>query len=216
MCAEGGVPHCVLNREVSSSPENKTQFTLTHFEDWSSPQESVEREVDVLLRKVLLRATQGLLHTCDLHYSPPNPHQGCAILFPTRQTGNSQVCFLLRTLGVAPKAHMLEAKHHSPRCRPPSPAEPWEKPHVGEALESGPRTVSRRYLSSLKNKLSSGTWRKSCHSGTHPGPGMQVPEGWDRSWELGVPFTASSPYILCQSESALTELEAKFSPIKCS
>ncbi|XP_025718117.2 FYVE, RhoGEF and PH domain-containing protein 2 isoform X3 [Callorhinus ursinus] len=36
--------------------------------------------------------------------------------------------------------------------------------------------VSRRYLSSLKNKLSSGPWRKSCQPGTHPGPGMQEPE----------------------------------------
>ncbi|XP_035584585.1 FYVE, RhoGEF and PH domain-containing protein 2 isoform X6 [Zalophus californianus] len=36
--------------------------------------------------------------------------------------------------------------------------------------------VSRRYLSSLKNKLSSGPWRKSCQPGTHPGPGTQEPE----------------------------------------
>ncbi|XP_032195671.1 FYVE, RhoGEF and PH domain-containing protein 2 isoform X6 [Mustela erminea] len=36
--------------------------------------------------------------------------------------------------------------------------------------------VSRRYLSSLKNKLSSGTWRKSCQPGTDPGLGTQEPE----------------------------------------
>jgi hypothetical protein len=29
----------ILNREVCSSPENKTQFTLTNFEAWSSLQE---------------------------------------------------------------------------------------------------------------------------------------------------------------------------------
>ncbi|XP_032959354.1 FYVE, RhoGEF and PH domain-containing protein 2 isoform X2 [Rhinolophus ferrumequinum] len=81
-----------------------------------------------------------------------------------------------RTPGAAPGAHVLEATHHSPGCRPPPPAGPWERPSVGEALGSGPRTVSRRYLSSLKNKLSSGAWRKSCQPGTHPGPGMQEPE----------------------------------------
>ncbi|XP_044927060.1 FYVE, RhoGEF and PH domain-containing protein 2 isoform X6 [Mustela lutreola] len=36
--------------------------------------------------------------------------------------------------------------------------------------------VSRRYLSSLKNKLSSGAWRKSCQPGTDPGLGTQEPE----------------------------------------
>nr|XP_031290667.1 FYVE, RhoGEF and PH domain-containing protein 2 isoform X5 [Camelus dromedarius] len=78
--------------------------------------------------------------------------------------------------GAAPRAHRLEAEHHRPGCRPPSPAGPLEKPTVGETLESRPRTVSRRYLSSLKNKLSSGAWRKSCQPGTCPGPGMQEPE----------------------------------------
>lgn len=81
-----------------------------------------------------------------------------------------------RTPGAAPEAHVLEATHHSPGCRPAPPAGPWERPSVGEALGSGPRTVSRRYLSSLKSKLSSGAWRKSCQPGTNPGPGMQEPE----------------------------------------
>ncbi|XP_045397821.1 FYVE, RhoGEF and PH domain-containing protein 2 [Lemur catta] len=70
-----------------------------------------------------------------------------------------------RTPGAVPKAH-----------RPPQSPGPWEKVDVGEALEPGPRTVSRRYLSSLKNKLSSGAWRKSCHPGTCPAPGTQEPE----------------------------------------
>ncbi|KAL2791751.1 FYVE, RhoGEF and PH domain-containing protein 2 [Daubentonia madagascariensis] len=70
-----------------------------------------------------------------------------------------------RTPQAVPRAH-----------RPPQPPGPWEKPDVGEALESGPRTVSRGYLSSLKNKLSSGAWRKSCHPGACPGPGTQEPE----------------------------------------
>ncbi|XP_072801192.1 FYVE, RhoGEF and PH domain-containing protein 2 isoform X4 [Vicugna pacos] len=81
-----------------------------------------------------------------------------------------------RSPGAEPRAHRLEAEHHRPGCRPPSPAGPLEKPTVGETLESGPRTVSRRYLSSLKNKLSSGAWRKSCQPGTCPAPGMQEPE----------------------------------------
>ncbi|XP_005665983.2 FYVE, RhoGEF and PH domain-containing protein 2 isoform X2 [Sus scrofa] len=79
-----------------------------------------------------------------------------------------------RTSGAAPRVHRQEAQHHRPGCRPPSPAESWERPTVGEALESEPRTVSRRYLNSLKNKLSSGAWRKSCQPGTCPSPGTQV------------------------------------------
>ncbi|XP_016008158.2 FYVE, RhoGEF and PH domain-containing protein 2 isoform X3 [Rousettus aegyptiacus] len=75
---------------------------------------------------------------------------------------------------------MLEAKHHHPGCRPPSPTGPGQRPSVEEALGSEPRTVSRRYLSSLKNKLSSGAWRKSYQPGTQPGTqpgmGMQEPE----------------------------------------
>uniref|UniRef100_A0A8D1YAH9 FYVE, RhoGEF and PH domain containing 2 n=1 Tax=Sus scrofa TaxID=9823 RepID=A0A8D1YAH9_PIG len=81
-----------------------------------------------------------------------------------------------KTSGAAPRVHRQEAQHHRPGCRPPSPAESWERPTVGEALESEPRTVSRRYLNSLKNKLSSGAWRKSCQPGTCPSPGTQEPE----------------------------------------
>ncbi|EPQ12390.1 FYVE, RhoGEF and PH domain-containing protein 2 [Myotis brandtii] len=58
--------------------------------------------------------------------------------------------------------------------RSPPPEGPGEKPSVEEALGSGPRTVSRRYLSSLKNKLSSGAWRKSCQLSSCPEPGTQV------------------------------------------
>ncbi|KAB0398810.1 hypothetical protein E2I00_003366, partial [Balaenoptera physalus] len=91
--------------------------------------------------------------------------------------GNPQVCcLLLRTPGAASRVHGLEAGHHHPGCRPPSPTGPWDKPTVEEAVESGPRTVSRRYLSSLKNKLSSRDWRKSCQARTCPGPGTQEPE----------------------------------------
>ncbi|TEA42354.1 hypothetical protein DBR06_SOUSAS1810136, partial [Sousa chinensis] len=81
-----------------------------------------------------------------------------------------------RTPGAAPRVHGLEAGHHHPGCRPPSPTGPWDKPTVEEAVDSGPRTVSRRYLSSLKNKLSSRDWRKSCQARTCPGPGTQEPE----------------------------------------
>lgn len=125
---------------------------------------------------------------------PQNPHQGVAIL-PLLQTGKLWVCSLPRTPGAVPRAHTQEAEHHLPGCRPPSPAGPWEKPDVEEALGSGPRTVSRRYLSSLKNKLSNGTWRKSCQPRTCPGPGTQVPEGWGRSGELGSP-PLTSPHTL--------------------
>lgn len=81
-----------------------------------------------------------------------------------------------RAPGAALRAHRLEAEPQHPGCRPPPPAEPWEKPEVEEVLESGPRTISRRYLNSLKNKISSGTWRKSCLPGTSPEPGTQEPE----------------------------------------
>ncbi|XP_054424705.1 FYVE, RhoGEF and PH domain-containing protein 2 [Pteronotus mesoamericanus] len=81
-----------------------------------------------------------------------------------------------RMHGAEPGAHTLEAKHHRPACSPPPPAGPWEKPSAEEALGSGPRTVSRRYLSSLKNKLSSEAWRKSYLPKTCSGPGTQEPE----------------------------------------
>ncbi|XP_005318802.2 FYVE, RhoGEF and PH domain-containing protein 2 isoform X1 [Ictidomys tridecemlineatus] len=65
----------------------------------------------------------------------------------------------------------------APRDQAPPPAPgPWEKPHVGETPESGPRTVSRRCLSSLKNKLSSGAWRRPCPPGTCEGTVPQEPE----------------------------------------
>ncbi|XP_048203801.1 FYVE, RhoGEF and PH domain-containing protein 2 [Perognathus longimembris pacificus] len=77
-----------------------------------------------------------------------------------------------RTPGAAAKAHTPEDTYH-----PPEPAlGPWGSPHLGEALGPGPRTVSRQYLSSLKNKLSSGAWRKSCQPAVCRGPGAQEPE----------------------------------------
>ncbi|XP_035584583.1 FYVE, RhoGEF and PH domain-containing protein 2 isoform X4 [Zalophus californianus] len=82
-----------------------------------------------------------------------------------------------RTPGAASRVCKPEIEHCHPGCSPPPPAEPWKEPNLGETLEgSEPRMVSRRYLSSLKNKLSSGPWRKSCQPGTHPGPGTQEPE----------------------------------------
>uniref|UniRef100_A0A2K6V573 Uncharacterized protein n=1 Tax=Saimiri boliviensis boliviensis TaxID=39432 RepID=A0A2K6V573_SAIBB len=90
-----------------------------------------------------------------------------------------------RTPGGAPRDHRLEDVHHGPGCRPPESPGPLEKLNVREAMESEPWTVSRKYLSSLKNKLSSGAWRKSCQPGTLPGSGTQVPEGWGRGVVLG-------------------------------
>uniref|UniRef100_A0A8C9ID76 FYVE, RhoGEF and PH domain containing 2 n=1 Tax=Piliocolobus tephrosceles TaxID=591936 RepID=A0A8C9ID76_9PRIM len=81
-----------------------------------------------------------------------------------------------RTPEAAPRGHRLEDVHHHPECRPPKSLGPWEKLNAGEAMGSEPRTVSRRYLNSLKNKLSSGAWRKSCQPVTLSGSGMQEPE----------------------------------------
>ncbi|XP_032718226.1 FYVE, RhoGEF and PH domain-containing protein 2 isoform X4 [Lontra canadensis] len=82
-----------------------------------------------------------------------------------------------RTPGAASRVCKLEIEHHCPGGRAPPPAEPWKEPNHGETLQrSEPRMVSRRYLSSLKNKLSSGAWRKSCQPGTHAGLGTQEPE----------------------------------------
>ncbi|XP_038409836.1 FYVE, RhoGEF and PH domain-containing protein 2 isoform X2 [Canis lupus familiaris] len=82
-----------------------------------------------------------------------------------------------RIPGAASSVSKLEIEHHHPGCRSPPPAEPLKEPNLGETLKgSEPRMVSRRYLSSLKNKLSSGAWRKSCQPGTDPGPGTQEPE----------------------------------------
>ncbi|XP_042842171.1 FYVE, RhoGEF and PH domain-containing protein 2 isoform X2 [Panthera tigris] len=79
-----------------------------------------------------------------------------------------------RTPGAAIRVSKLEAECHLPGYSLTPSAEPWKESHVGESLGSEPRTVSRRYLNSLKNKLSSGAWRKSCQPEIHPGPGTQV------------------------------------------
>ncbi|XP_049509151.1 FYVE, RhoGEF and PH domain-containing protein 2 [Panthera uncia] len=81
-----------------------------------------------------------------------------------------------RTPGAAIRVSKLEAERHLPGYSLTPSAEPWKESHVGESLGSEPRTVSRRYLNSLKNKLSSGAWRKSCQPEIHPGPGTQMPE----------------------------------------
>uniref|UniRef100_G1RJY5 FYVE, RhoGEF and PH domain containing 2 n=1 Tax=Nomascus leucogenys TaxID=61853 RepID=G1RJY5_NOMLE len=81
-----------------------------------------------------------------------------------------------RTPEAAPRGHRLEDAHHRPECSPPESPGPWEETNVGEAVGSEPRTVSRRYLNSLKNKLSSGAWRKSCQPVTLSGLGTQEPE----------------------------------------
>ncbi|XP_037376779.1 FYVE, RhoGEF and PH domain-containing protein 2 isoform X2 [Talpa occidentalis] len=81
-----------------------------------------------------------------------------------------------RNPGTEPTVHKPETGLHHPGCLPPSSSGAWEMPTIGETLASGSRTVSRRYLSSLKNKLSNETWRKSCQPGTYPGPEAQEPE----------------------------------------
>ncbi|KAM5262860.1 FYVE, RhoGEF and PH domain-containing protein 2 [Ctenodactylus gundi] len=83
-----------------------------------------------------------------------------------------------RIQGIAPSAHSLEdiCFRGPVGHRPTPPPKPWEMPPEDKAPGSGPRTVSRRYLSSLKNKLASGTWRTSHLPGTCPGSRTQEPE----------------------------------------
>lgn len=81
-----------------------------------------------------------------------------------------------RSPGAAPGPHSFEDQPHSPEHQLPLSPEPWEAPPAGEALTSEFRPVSRTYLNSLKNKLSSGAWRKSCQPGSSPGPETQEPE----------------------------------------
>uniref|UniRef100_A0A8C6MTN0 FYVE, RhoGEF and PH domain containing 2 n=1 Tax=Mus spicilegus TaxID=10103 RepID=A0A8C6MTN0_MUSSI len=81
-----------------------------------------------------------------------------------------------RTPGEALGSHSLEDQPHSPEHQLSLSPEPWEAPPVKEALKSEFRPVSRTYLSSLKNKLSSGAWRRSCQPGVSPGPETQEPE----------------------------------------
>ncbi|XP_008838282.1 FYVE, RhoGEF and PH domain-containing protein 2 isoform X2 [Nannospalax galili] len=81
-----------------------------------------------------------------------------------------------RTLRAGSRAHELEDGQAIPEHQQPLTPESWEAPHVGETVGSGPRTVSRTYLTSLKNKLSSGAWRKSWQPGASQGPEMQEPE----------------------------------------
>ena len=118
--------------------------------------------------------------------APRSPPERC--ILPTLDCS-----LLLRTTGAVPRVHGLEAGHQPPGCRSPTPTGPWEKPTVEEALESGSRTVSRRYLSSLKNKLSSGAWRKSYQPGTCPGSGTQVPGGLGKKWGAGGPSSDLLP-----------------------
>lgn len=89
---------------------------------------------------------------------------------------------LSRTPGEAPGSHSLEDQPHIPEHQLSLSPEPWEAPPVKEALKSEFRPVSRTYLSSLKNKLSSGAWRRSCQPGVSPGPETQVR---DSDWGMG-------------------------------
>ncbi|XP_042121926.2 FYVE, RhoGEF and PH domain-containing protein 2 isoform X3 [Peromyscus maniculatus bairdii] len=81
-----------------------------------------------------------------------------------------------RTVGTIPGPHSLDDQPRSPEHQLPLSPGPWEAPPGEEALKSELRTVSRTYLSSLKNKLSTGAWRKSCQPGASPGPETQEPE----------------------------------------
>ncbi|XP_049999474.1 FYVE, RhoGEF and PH domain-containing protein 2 isoform X2 [Alexandromys fortis] len=81
-----------------------------------------------------------------------------------------------RTLGTTSESHNLDDQPHSPEHQLPLSPGPWEAPPAEEALKSELRPVSRTYLNSLKNKLISGAWRKSCQPGAGSGPEAQEPE----------------------------------------
>ncbi|EGW12103.1 FYVE, RhoGEF and PH domain-containing protein 2, partial [Cricetulus griseus] len=81
---------------------------------------------------------------------------------------------LNRTLGTTPGPHSADEQPQSPERKLPLSPGPWEAPPVEEAMKPEFRPVSRTYLSSLKNKLSSGAWRKSYQPGASPGPETQV------------------------------------------
>ncbi|XP_004673492.1 PREDICTED: FYVE, RhoGEF and PH domain-containing protein 2 isoform X2 [Condylura cristata] len=76
-----------------------------------------------------------------------------------------------------PRVHKPGTRLHQPGCKPPAPPGSQETPTIGNTLPSGSRTVSRRYLSSLKCRLSGGEdWRKPSQPGTGPEPRAQEPE----------------------------------------
>lgn len=81
-----------------------------------------------------------------------------------------------RNLGTTSGSHSLDGQPHSPEHQLPLSPGPWEAPPAEETLKSELRPVSRTYLNSLKNKLISGAWRKSCQPGASPGPEAQEPE----------------------------------------
>ncbi|XP_005389684.1 PREDICTED: FYVE, RhoGEF and PH domain-containing protein 2 isoform X2 [Chinchilla lanigera] len=87
-----------------------------------------------------------------------------------------QTCSVLRTPGAAPRVRGPGDTQHPQGLRPPLSPGPWEMPPAEQAPISRPRTVSRSYLNSLKDKLSSGAWRRSCQPGTQPESGPQEPE----------------------------------------
>ncbi|XP_007642856.1 FYVE, RhoGEF and PH domain-containing protein 2 isoform X1 [Cricetulus griseus] len=89
-----------------------------------------------------------------------------------------------RTLGTTPGPHSADEQPQSPERKLPLSPGPWEAPPVEEAMKPEFRPVSRTYLSSLKNKLSSGAWRKSYQPGASPGPETQEPEEKRVVWEL--------------------------------
>ncbi|XP_004624496.1 FYVE, RhoGEF and PH domain-containing protein 2 [Octodon degus] len=81
-----------------------------------------------------------------------------------------------RTPGAALSVHSPGATQPPQGPRPPLSPRPWETSSAEEAPRSRPRTVSRSYLNSLKDKLSSGAWRKSYQRGTQPELESQEPE----------------------------------------
>ncbi|XP_038954641.1 FYVE, RhoGEF and PH domain-containing protein 2 isoform X5 [Rattus norvegicus] len=113
----------------------------------------------------------------DSFYSAPGTALGHGLPWTTTpDVGDHHTQSAGGSPGAAPGPHSFEDQPHSPEHQLPLSPEPWEAPPAGEALTSEFRPVSRTYLNSLKNKLSSGAWRKSCQPGASPGPETQEPE----------------------------------------
>ncbi|MEJ1288045.1 FYVE RhoGEF and PH domain containing 2 [Cricetulus griseus] len=106
--------------------------------------------------------------------------EACGMEDTSEEKQQASVCNLVavfensRTLGTTPGPHSADEQPQSPERKLPLSPGPWEAPPVEEAMKPEFRPVSRTYLSSLKNKLSSGAWRKSYQPGASPGPETQV------------------------------------------
>lgn len=115
-----------------------------------------------------------------------------------------QVCSLLRSPDSGSRAQQ-------PEVESPPFDQPWDKLSVEEAQAPAQRTVSMRYLNSLKNKLSTESWRKSCQPGTSPKAGPQVPP-CVCMWNWGAPCLPPMTCVLPARGQKLVSLTEAVGP----